>query len=364
MTPLTLYEHSQLACIVETLSFSLSLMLIGNAKVRQIKWLAVVKWVLALVLFLVGLSTAVQWYFDLRVINPMIDLALNGTLLFLVTFLMSVAFLPLATSTHMTRTRLIFTAMMFVMCIVSVWLGTALDGTLSHIAIVISMAIYLIETVRIIIVFFFNYKLLHDRARAPGSDEEARYNCLHVVVRSIALLSLFAVIYIFLLMLSARFKAFHNFAMLIVWAYLFVSIVNMIISYNPLVKMDIHLVPEQQRQSQAPVFLHPELAPKVGQWIEERAYCRPGVTMVQVADAFSTNRTYLSQYINSRYGCNFNTWLTGLRIDEAKRMMLESPTLPIEQIAAAVGFASKSHFMSSFKSREGVTPGQWRQQRS
>ncbi len=356
----TLYEYSQLGCIVETLCFSLSLVLIGNEKARAALWLRSVKRILALVLFLVGIFTAVQWIAGMSVTNPLMDLALNSTLLYIVTLLLTIAFLPIATTSHITRNRLVITTVTFVVCIALVWIGVLLDGYLSQIAIIVSMAIYLIEAVRIMIVFFVNYKLLRDQHHEQGSDDEARYHCLNIIVRSIILLSLFAVLYLFIVLLSTRFKALHNFAMLVVWAYLFVSIVNLIIDYNPLVKMDIRLV--KDADSSKMMIFHPELTHKVDQWIERRDYCRPGVTMVLVADELSTNRTYLSQYINSRYNCSFNTWLTGLRIDEAKRLLLHSPTLSIEKIATAVGFATKSHFMSSFKSREGLTPGQWRQQ--
>ncbi|MBQ9556260.1 MAG: AraC family transcriptional regulator [Muribaculaceae bacterium] len=356
----TLYEYSQLGCIVETLCFSLSLALIGNEKVRSALWLQGVKRILAFVLFLVGLFTAVQWTTGMSVTNPMMDLALNSTLLYIVTYLLTIAFLPLATANHITRNRLIITTLAFSSCLVLVWAGVLLDGYLSQMAVIVSMAIYLVETVRIMIVFFVNYKLLREQHHEPGSDDEARYHCLNIIVRSIILLSFFAVLYLFMVLLSTRFKALHNFAMLVVWAYLFVSIVNLIIDYNPLVKMDIRLV--KDADSSEMMIFHPELTHKVDQWIERRDYCRPGVTMILVAEELSTNRTYLSQYINSRYNCSFNTWLTGLRIGEAKRLLQHSPTLSIEKIATAVGFATKSHFMSTFKTHEGMTPGQWRKQ--
>ena len=83
--------------------------------------------------------------------------------------------------------------------------------------------------------------------------------------------------------------------------------------------------------------------------------------MIQMAQLLSTNRTYLSQYINTRYGCSFNTWLTQLRLTEAKRLLASSPTLPIDSIAKMTGFASKSHFINSFKASERITPGKWRE---
>ena len=140
----TLYEYSQLGCIVETLCFSLSLVLIGNEKARAALWLRSVKRILALVLFLVGIFTAVQWIAGMSVTNPLMDLALNSTLLYIVTLLLTIAFLPIATTSHITRNRLVITTVTFVVCIALVWIGVLLDGYLSQIAIIVSMAIYLI----------------------------------------------------------------------------------------------------------------------------------------------------------------------------------------------------------------------------
>lgn len=84
--------------------------------------------------------------------------------------------------------------------------------------------------------------------------------------------------------------------------------------------------------------------------------------MAQVAQQLGTNRTYLSRYINGCYNCNFNAWLTRLRIDEARRLLVASPTLSIEKVSMALGFSSKSQFINSFKAQEGIPPGQWREQ--
>ena len=218
------------------------------------------------------------------------------------------------------------------------------------------MALYLIELVRITLVFVYNYKVLDKQEHAAGSDEEARYNCLDLVVRSIILLSLFAMIHIFVLMLTEQPRALYNFAMLFVWAYLFVQVVNLIINFNPLVESSLR----NAKNDDTTALPHAELTDKINGWVESGAFCQQGITMIQMAQTFSTNRTYLSQYINARYGCSFNTWLTQLRLAEAKRLLASSPALPIDSVAKMTGFASKSHFINSFKLSENMTPGQWR----
>lgn len=353
---MSLYEYSQLCYIVETLVLSVSLLHIGNEKLRSSHWLKQAKWMVSAVLALVGAFTAIRYGYKLSTENKAIDMALNITMLYLATYLISMVFVPLAAKSHLTPMRRLLTSLVFLFCIVLAWSSVWLNQLLSQIALVISMAVYLVELVRITLVFVYNYKILDKQEHPPGSDEEARYNCLNLVMRSIILLSLFAMLHIFLVMWTEEPKAFYNFAMLFVWAYLFVQVINLIINFNPLIESNL----KNAKNDNAAALPHAELTDKIDSWIESGAFCQQGITMIQMAQMFSTNRTYLSQYINARYGCSFNTWLTQLRLAEAKRLLASSPALPIDSVAKMTGFASKSHFINSFKLSENMTPGQWR----
>lgn len=364
MMSATIYEYAQLSCIVETLAFGLTLVFIGNSKVAETQWLKKVKWVVSIVFLLVGLTTALQWALDLNKLYPMVDLALDATLLCVVTYLLGVVFLPIVSSSYQTSTRLIFSLLIVLGCIMLVWVAALLfTPPLSYLLIFISMAVYFIELSRVLIVFFYNYKQLKSVDHEAGSEDEMRLFCLNFIVRSFFLLALFAAVYVFIVALPEAYRALHYLAMLLVWAYLFVSIVNLIINFNMLGDRYIHIASDSSDTHPTVTFM-PELAPKVDDWIENKGYLAPGLTLLQVAEQLSTNRTYLSQYINSNYGCNFNAWLAQLRIDEAKHMLLSSPALSIDRIAYNAGFSSKAHFINTFKSCEGTTPGRWREKHS
>ena len=108
MMSATIYEYAQLSCIVETLAFGITLVFIGNSKVAETQWLKKVKWMVSIVFLLVGLTTALQWALDLNKLYPMVDLAIDATLLCVVTYLLGVVFLPFVSSSYQTSTRLIF----------------------------------------------------------------------------------------------------------------------------------------------------------------------------------------------------------------------------------------------------------------
>lgn len=106
--------------------------------------------------------------------------------------------------------------------------------------------------------------------------------------------------------------------------------------------------------------LHTDLATRLSGWIAADGYLQPGLTIRELAEALHTNRTYLSEYIKTIGNGSFRDWITGLRLEYAKRLMLRHPGQNISEIAETAGFISPSHFTRIFKAREGVSPSNWR----
>lgn len=103
-----------------------------------------------------------------------------------------------------------------------------------------------------------------------------------------------------------------------------------------------------------------EMAEKIGEWTEADGYVTPGLTIKELADRLHTNRTYLSKYINTTYGISFRDWITGLRIDYAKRLLVQNPKLTIADVSARSGFQSPSHFIRLFRESTNCSPAKWR----
>ena len=87
---------------------------------------------------------------------------------------------------------------------------------------------------------------------------------------------------------------------------------------------------------------------------------KPGLTLKDLSDSLRTNRTYLSEYINSVYNMTFRDWIADLRIQYAKRCMQEHPEQKILEISERSGFLSPSHFTKTFSEKEGCSPARWR----
>ena len=105
---------------------------------------------------------------------------------------------------------------------------------------------------------------------------------------------------------------------------------------------------------------HSDIAPRLDAWVAEEAYLTPGITLNDLSSRICTNRTYLSEYINSVYHKPFRDWITDLRIEYAKRLMKEEPQLQIQEVSLMSGFLSLSHFSRTFSAKEGCSPARWR----
>ena len=103
-----------------------------------------------------------------------------------------------------------------------------------------------------------------------------------------------------------------------------------------------------------------DIATRLEEWIAADGYTRPGLTITDVANDLLTNRTYLSSYINTTYDTTFREWITRLRIEYAKRLLLGSPELTVQDVSERSGFQSTSHFIRIFKERTACPPAKWR----
>lgn len=117
--------------------------------------------------------------------------------------------------------------------------------------------------------------------------------------------------------------------------------------------------PEQAQRQDTP-FYHAEIAGKIKGWIDADGFVQSGLTIKELSDMLHTNRTYLSEYINTTYGTSFRDWITCLRIDYAKRLLTQNPKLTVADISERSGFLSPSHFIRLFKEKTGLTPVRWR----
>ncbi len=109
---------------------------------------------------------------------------------------------------------------------------------------------------------------------------------------------------------------------------------------------------------------HDELTAKIEQWQTERGFTKSGITIIELSVAIDSNRTYLAEYIKQKHGVSFREWISGLRIEYAKTLLIEKPHLSVADIAKMVGYNSYPHFVNIFSEEMSVSPAKWRKANS
>ncbi len=83
------------------------------------------------------------------------------------------------------------------------------------------------------------------------------------------------------------------------------------------------------------------------------------ISLQQTAKKVGLSPHYFSTLFNSRMGTSFSSYVNSLRIEYARKLLLET-TSPIIEIAGMAGFVEQSYFSTIFKEFTGCSPGQFR----
>nr|WP_275578120.1 helix-turn-helix transcriptional regulator [Dyella mobilis] len=79
----------------------------------------------------------------------------------------------------------------------------------------------------------------------------------------------------------------------------------------------------------------------------------------RAAQALSMSAGHFSRLFKASTGLSVHQWVTDLRMDRAKALLLETCD-PIPKIAACCGYTEQCHFTRTFTREIGISPGVWR----
>ena len=104
----------------------------------------------------------------------------------------------------------------------------------------------------------------------------------------------------------------------------------------------------------------PEYREALESWMrDKKPYLDKDFRLVDMMQVLPVNRSYLSRYINTTYGCNFCQFVTNYRIEDAKHLLREHPEMKLWEVAENTGFASSAVFSRTFAKETGHTPTDW-----
>lgn len=93
---------------------------------------------------------------------------------------------------------------------------------------------------------------------------------------------------------------------------------------------------------------------------KDKLYLNPKLNITDVASAISTNRTYLSNYLNKHLDTTFYDYVNAFRVEMACELLVNERKQTIEQIAEECGFNSLSTFSRSFSKIKRCNPSEYR----
>ena len=98
----------------------------------------------------------------------------------------------------------------------------------------------------------------------------------------------------------------------------------------------------------------------IADWKRNKGFCERNLTKKDLAAALNFSEHRFDQYLKQVPKVSFSKWISDLRIKEAQRLLISTPTSTVTQIAFKCGFSNKSSFCKIFKEYTGQTPYEWR----
>lgn len=83
------------------------------------------------------------------------------------------------------------------------------------------------------------------------------------------------------------------------------------------------------------------------------------MSLTALAEVFHLNPQYISQLFKNEIGVGFLAYLTNIRMEKAKKLLLAT-SLSIAEVAEQSGYGDYRVFTKVFKKTEGITPSQYR----
>ncbi len=131
------------------------------------------------------------------------------------------------------------------------------------------------------------------------------------------------------------------------------SVVRLLTIFAQHLSMISNQVLLQQKNAEPPVIT------RAKEYILE--HMAEDLSLARVAKAVNTSTFYFCKMFKKATGINFTDYLSRVRIEKAKNLLL-NPNLRVSEIAFEVGFQSLTHFNRVFKKILGQSPTQYRAQ--
>ena len=117
---------------------------------------------------------------------------------------------------------------------------------------------------------------------------------------------------------------------------------------------------EEKHLQQLPEERRNFIQNSLDQWCMDLGYKDCNVNMLTLSRTLCISKNELSLFFDQCLHSNFRIWLSEIRLNAAKKMMLEYPDYSNDIISAECGFSCRTHLYRIFKTKEDCSPTEWR----
>lgn len=254
----------------------------------------------------------------------------------------------------------------------SFWMEAGWVRTLIH---AVYVTVFIGQCLTHIIAFRKRYKEgVHKLEQYYDEEEDKKLKWIHFCYIIMMLTQMFILVYrlfptgfmkvynvwysLFMLYFAANFISFLGSHKLTLDAFAYKTMTGINLDFKKKRKGQSASAQEKPKAESAIDFRKLEKA--LEEWVEKKKFSEYDKSREEVAKELGTTRELLHLYFTTKKGIDFKTWRTELRINEAKRLLLENKELSTNVIGEIAGFSDRSNFYRQFVKLVGCSPRQWR----
>ena len=247
-------------------------------------------------------------------------------------------------------------------------LTTAVCGVAYYNSLHIGPFIYLVNTFNTAIMFYYVWMPYNEIRKIKAKLDDELGNPAEVYSKTMRIGSF--LIYIFaiispLFILSTKLLFIFGPIGLIIISFFVVSFTALGFN-NDITEIIDEMGEEKNATKDNEEMLEPRIESieeSIRKWKEAAGYRDQNLTLATMTRRIMVNKNDFTNYLNNKYEQTFRVWLSDVRTEEAKRMMIENPDYSNELISIECGFSSRVYFQRMFKEKTGLTPSEWKKKK-
>lgn len=324
------------------------------------------RWMIVVALIGLAIQYAVQMLFGFRAADDSLGAIVNILIYTPCFSLISMGIYNIETTSSKLRKMILMCSGIYAAIIVVFCVGISL-----HHSLYIREGLYLMLTLFCVSVFYCIYMIIQEMIRRKNMLETmaatdllpyVRYSRASVIILWLAVLAMPVAIF------STTLLYIVGPAELLALLFFNLTFIALGSSYIPteeLLDKEENIqrcggAKEEKPLQQLPEDRRNFIQNSLDQWCMDLGYKDCNVNMLTLSRTLCISKNELSLFFDQCLHSNFRIWLSEIRLNAAKKMMLEYPDYSNDIISAECGFSCCTHLYRIFKTKEDCSPTEWR----